>query len=65
MAELKTFTCTSDGLYDRHEYTLVLKNGKTISVPGYEILRSLWYQYKEHASHVIVTDTNKGFQDVL
>ncbi len=60
---LKTFTQTSDGLYDRCEYTLVLKNGKTASVPDYEVLRALWYQYKEHASYVIVTDTNKGFKD--
>lgn len=63
LAGLKTFTQTSDGLYDRHEYTIVLKNGKSISVPGYDIMRSMWYQYRSHASHVIVTDTNKGFQN--
>ena len=35
---MKTFKQTSDKPYDRHEYKLVLKNGKSITVDDYELV---------------------------
>ena len=37
--KLKTFTSTSDLPYDRHTYKMVLKNGKSIVVDDYELVR--------------------------
>ena len=60
----ETFTTYCDKDYDRHTYKLVLNNGKSVTFESYELMRYQWYQYREHASHVIVIDTNKGFMDV-
>ncbi len=52
------FTQTSDGSYDRHNYTVVFKNKKTLQFDDYEQMRAYWFGWAKtgHLSHVIVTD---------
>ena len=38
------FTQTSDGSYDRHNYTVVFKNKKTLQFDDYEQMRAYWFQ---------------------
>ena len=38
------FTQTSDGSYDRHTYTVVFKNKKTLTFDDYEQMRAYWFQ---------------------
>ena len=60
---MKRFEFTSDKPYDRHNYKLKLKNGKSIILKDYETLRSMWYQYKDFCTDVEIIDinNNKGF----
>ena len=55
--EGETFTTYCDKHYDRHDYKIVLKNGKCISFESYEVMRYHWYQWKSSCSHVEVIDT--------
>jgi len=65
----KTFTLTSTEPYDRHDYRLVLKNGKSMIFNDYETLRAQWFNWCHmgNLSHVEVLDKNvskkkaKGF----
>ncbi len=50
------FTSTCDKDYDRHQYKLVLKNGKAIILEDYESARNLWYQYSSQMDHIEVLD---------
>ena len=54
--EGETFTTYCDKDYDRHTYKVVLNNGKSIVIEDYEVVRSFWYQYRTHASHIEVVD---------
>lgn len=45
---MKTFTQTSDELYDRHEYKIVLNNGKSLVVESYEEVHEIWRQLPEY-----------------
>ena len=54
--KLNTFTSTCDKDYDRHNYKLVLKNGKAILVEDYETARQYWYQYRAQLETVEVLD---------
>lgn len=65
------FTQTSDGSYDRHTYTVVFKNKKTLTFDDYEQMRAYWFGWNQtnHLSHVIVNDLpavrasdSKGFK---
>ncbi len=65
------FTQTSDGSYDRHTYTVVFKNKKTLTFDDYEQMRAYWFGWSKtkHLSHVIVNDLSavrasdsKGFK---
>jgi len=65
------FTRTSDGSYDRHTYTVVFKNKKTLTFDDYEQMRAYWFGWNQtnHLSHVIVNDLpavrasdSKGFK---
>jgi len=41
---LKTFSQTSDGLYDRHVYKLNVPGHQSIVIEDYEILRAVWFE---------------------
>ena len=55
---MKTFTSTSNGLYDRHNYKLVFGDGRSCMIEDYEQLRSAWFQLSatKQLSHVEVLD---------
>ena len=59
--QLRVFTQTSDAPYDRHEYKLVLKNGKSIHLPDYESARNMWWNMcaMGGCSHIEVVDPVK------
>jgi len=64
------FTQTSDGLYDRHFYRVVLTDGRSVMLEDYEQVRAFWFEYESKLlSHVEVIDacqydqkTSKGFK---
>ena len=60
----KFFEATSDGLYDRHHYKLILSSGKSVEVDDYQTVRETWFNTpKQFLSHVEVVDAkqSKGF----
>lgn len=63
----KTFTQTSDALYDKHQYKVVYTNGQSCIVDCYEDVYKIWMNTsQELTSHVEVLDrkqqkTKKGF----
>lgn len=63
---MKTFTQTSDKSYDRHDYRLVLTDGREIVFGNYEDVQLTWFQTASHfLSHVEVLDKkqkSKGFK---
>lgn len=38
------FSQTSDGLYDRHVYKLIVPGHKPVVIEDYEILRAVWFE---------------------
>jgi len=58
------FESTSSEPYDRHNYELVLKDGRTFVYDDYELLLSSWFQNSamKQLSHVNVIDVSKGFK---
>jgi uncharacterized protein YlzI (FlbEa/FlbD family) len=50
---MKTFTQTSDQLYDRHEYKIVLSNGKSLVVESYEEVHEIWRQFPDYMNACI------------
>jgi uncharacterized membrane protein len=61
---LKTFQSTSEDLYDKHDYRLVLKNKKKIIFENYYDLMEYWMTNpKENNLFVEVLDKKKkGFK---
>lgn len=64
----KTFTQTSEKLYDRHDYRLVSNNNESIVFGNYHDVRQVWHSTPPGIlSHVEVLDKkkmktkNKGF----
>ena len=58
------FTVSSDGLYDRHHYKVVSKNGDTTIVNNWEDAAMIWWNKKVVLSHIEVLDKpqiKKGF----
>lgn len=54
------FTQTSDGSYDRHNYRVVLKDGRSAVLEDYEHVRAFWFEYESKLlSHVEVIDEVK------
>ena len=55
------FTCTSKEDYDRHNYRLIFKNGKSIEFDDWEVTRNYWFQWSgtNQLSHVDVLDKSK------
>lgn len=64
----KTFTQTSDGLYDRHEYKLTLSNGQSEVYDSYESVQRRWFELpSQFLGYVEVLDKktaskSKGFK---
>jgi hypothetical protein len=63
-----TFICTSDGPYDRHNYEIVLKNGKNLIFENWEDAHRYWWekrQIPDFLDLIIVKDkktkSSKGF----
>ena len=52
--QIKTFTSTSEGLYDRHRYKLILNNGKAVVLEDYEDVRQFWFQFRTQLNCVEV-----------
>ena len=51
------FEQTSDELYDRHNYRLVLTDGRTIESDVYEDIKAAWFQLPAlFKSHIDVLD---------
>jgi co-chaperonin GroES (HSP10) len=60
----KTFKQTSDLPYDRHNYKLVLSNGKEVIFEDYEDVQVTWFQTPyQFLSHIEILDKteSKGF----
>lgn len=63
----KTFTQTSDALYDKHDYKVVYTNGQSTTVDCYEDVYRIWVNTpQELVSHVEVLNKKankkkKGF----
>lgn len=65
---LNSFTCTSNVPYDRHNYEIVLKNGKKLSFSNWEDTQVYWFnhcQIPDFLDLIIIKDKqkikNKGF----
>ena len=56
----KPFTCTSDGLYDRHSYRIVWKDGSHTDYKSYDVVKHMWYEYRHMAERVHVVDVTSG-----
>ena len=52
----EVFTTYCDKPYDKHNYKLVLKNGKSIILDDYEQVRAMWYQFRQQLERVDVVD---------
>jgi len=51
------FQQTSDKPYDRHNYKVVLSNGKSVVVDAWDIAQSIWFQNPaQFLSHIEVLD---------
>ena len=63
---MKTFKQTCDKPYDRHDYKLILSNGKEMIFSNYEDVQVTWFQIaQQFLSHVEVLDKkskSKGFK---
>ena len=63
---MKTFKQTCDKPYDRHDYKLVLSDGKELLFDNYEDVQVTWFQTaQQFLSHVEVLDKktkSKGFK---
>ena len=55
------FQQTSDEPYDRHDYKIVLKNGKSITFDDYEIVNAFWWNNNQmrNLDHIEVLDKPK------
>jgi|TARA_B100001094_G_scaffold101825_1_gene97977 hypothetical protein len=59
------FTETSDGLYDRHNYKIIGKNGESIVVDNWQTVQEIWWNRGLFLSHIEVLDqknNGKGFK---
>ena len=64
--EVKTFKQTSNDLYNRHHYKLILSNGREIVFEDYMEVQAAWLQTaNQFLSHIEVLDIKektKGFK---
>jgi hypothetical protein len=57
-----TFTCTSNAPYDRHNYEVVLKNGKNVFFEDWEDAQVYWWsncQIPDFLDLIIIKDKQK------
>ena len=57
-----TFSCTSDAPYNRHNYEVVLKNGKKVFFENWEETQVYWWQHcqmPDFLDVIIVKDKKK------
>ena len=43
LGKITNFTETSDGLYDRHDYKIIGKNGESIVVDNWQTVQEVWW----------------------
>ena len=53
------FTTYCDKPYDRHIYKVVFKDGSSVIIEEYDLVKYQWYQWKDKASHVEILDVKK------
>lgn len=61
------FSCTSDALYDRHHYEVVLKNGKKVFFEHWEEVQVFWFQnaqIPDFLDFITVLDKKKSKEKV-
>ena len=56
----EVFKTYCDRPYDKHDYRIIWKDGTTDDFDNYDIMRYVWYQYKDRAERVIIVDPKKG-----
>jgi hypothetical protein len=59
----ETFKCTSDAPYDRHNYEVVLKNGKKVFFHDWEDAQGYWFmnsQIPDFLDLILVKDKKKS-----
>lgn len=57
-----TFSQTSNEPYDRHDYEIVLKTGKTVTYDNWEQTLEYWFahcQIPDFLDHVMIKDKKK------
>ena len=54
------FKTYCDKPYDKHLYRIEWKDGSRTEYDNYDIVRYVWYQYKEMAERVLILDCTKG-----
>ena len=52
----KTFTQTSDGLYDRHHYKIIAKNGDAVVVDNWAQAHEIWWNKAPFLDSIEVLD---------
>lgn len=52
----ETFTTYCDKDYDRHDYKLILSNGKSIVFDDYDTAKRYWYEYRGKVVSIQVLD---------
>jgi len=63
----QTFTCTSDALYDRHTYEVVLKSGKNRVFDHWEDAQRYWFEHNQVPDFldlILVKDKKKSKEKV-
>ena len=56
------FSLSSDELYNRHHYKVIIKTGETITLDNWEDVRNICWNRKQFLSHVEVIDKPKARQ---
>ena len=57
------FEQTSDAPYDRHDYKVVSRDGKSVTVDSWESAHIIWWNTPTmFLSHIEVLNKSKGFQ---
>ena len=55
-----TFKTYCDKPYDQNIYRIVWKDGSSTDYDNYEVVRYVWYQYKDMAERVHILDDTRG-----
>jgi hypothetical protein len=56
------FTTYCDKHYDRHKYRVVLKDGKSLVVDSYDLVKAIWFRGEHDVDTIEVLDkSGNGF----